>query len=400
MNAMGYDAAALGNHEFDSGVERLAEREAQADFPYLAANLIDADSGQVPSWARPWVVLPAGGVSVGVLGLTYEGTPGAVVAGAVEGLVFTDPVEAVEREVPRLIEAGAQVVVLLAHECAGRVASILAAADARVDVAFGAHCHELDTAVQDGVPVVSSGAYWRSYSTVELTVDPVAAEVLEHAVAQTRIAWPTGEEPPVAPDAELQALVDGWQEELDEALGETVAHTKSGIAQGSWVQANCVTDAWLWAFPDAEMAVQNLGGLRQSLQPGPVTLADLVGMMPFDNTLMEVRITGEQLRQNIATAVTGPLDRGPAVAGFRYGWVDGGVQLFRPDGAPLELDAEYRVMIQDFIYGSAGYLFSEQDPDPYDTARNYRDPVVDWCRAHATDAEAPLESLIDPAPRG
>ena len=107
-NAWGLDATSYGNHEFDYGVARLLEHQARADFPFLATNIVDADTGEAPDWVTPSVVFRVNGVKVGVIGAGLKETPELVAAGATEGLEFLDEAPAHRGRVRAAAPAGRQ----------------------------------------------------------------------------------------------------------------------------------------------------------------------------------------------------------------------------------------------------------------------------------------------------
>ena len=399
FNLMAYDASAAGNHEFDKGTDLLATRAAQADYPYLSANIIERDSGECPDYLQPWVILTRKGQQVGVLGLTTTSTATSTDPALVANLEFTDPVAALNREVPAMRAAGAQIIVVLAHECEGVVAEQLRAANVKVDVAFAGHCHDLAVAEVDGVPIVSSGSYWRSFGLVNIKYDPALGQVVETAQRVVNVNYPSNQANPVEPDQALLSLVDTWQQRLDEALGQEIAYTVSGIQNRSWTQANFICDADLWAFPLAQVCLQNMGGFRQSLMPGPISKADIVGMMPFDSLVYLVDISGAQLVQNIQIARQQYMP--PAIAGLRYTVSGTQLHITMDSGETFDEQASYRVLINSFMYnGGDNFLFGQQDPEPDDQGQNYRQPVIDWCLAHPSSASSPIEASLDSAPRG
>ncbi len=97
----------------------------------------------------------------------------------------------------------------------------------------------------------------------------------------------------------MAARVAYWQAQADAALGQVIGYTRSGLPQRSEMLFNLVTDAWVWAYGTADAAVTNAGGFRQGIDAGPITLADVVGVLPFNNQLVEVAVTGAQLRENL-----------------------------------------------------------------------------------------------------
>lgn len=126
------------------------------------------------------------------------------------------------------------------------------------------------------------------------------------------------------------------------------------------------------------------GGFRQSLPAGEITLADVVGVLPFDNTLVDVEMTGAQ--------VIASYERGkPAIAGMT---ARGGYKL--SGGTPIDRDATYHVLVNDFMAaGGDGYAFNEYDADAYFTGIDWRQPVIDWIIAQKTSEERPLDAVLD-----
>ena len=119
-NAWGLDATSYGNHEFDYGVERLLAHQARANFPFLATNIVDEETGETPPWVTPSKVFTVNGVKVGVIGAELESTPELVKAGATEGLAFLDEGPRIKAESERLRKLGVKVQVVVIHEGTSR----------------------------------------------------------------------------------------------------------------------------------------------------------------------------------------------------------------------------------------------------------------------------------------
>jgi 2',3'-cyclic-nucleotide 2'-phosphodiesterase (5'-nucleotidase family) len=403
MNLMGYAAAAIGNHEFDFGVDVLLQRVQQAQYPYLSANIIEDSTGDPPAFAVPFVVLERQGVQVGVVGLTTTSSYTSTHPKFVEGLTFTDYVSTLNEQVPLARAAGAEIVVALAHECAPTIASAIEASSIQVDVALSGHCHEVASVDASGIPVLSSDSSFHGYARVDIEVDSTTHEVLGIAHAYTPVSYVATGSNPVTPDAQIQAVVDGWQQQTDAALGATVGHTETGLPLASWKTANWVVDAWLASYPQADVAVTNFGTFREPIAPGDFTLEAMVGLLPFINTLVTIQLTGAELELVLRDRVHNclPLQGcGPAVGGMTF--VDQGADLAITlmGAVPFDPATTYTVLITDYLYyGGAGYDFASYDPAPIEVATHFRDPVVSWTQALQTSASDPLENYIDSVPR-
>ncbi|MBN1956528.1 MAG: bifunctional metallophosphatase/5'-nucleotidase [Anaerolineae bacterium] len=393
FNAMSYDAAALGNHDFDFGQPVLAANAAEAEFPFLAANLTETESGATPDFAQPYTIRQVNGVQVGIVGLSLQSTPQIVVPDYVAGLDFGDYETALREAVPQARAAGAELVVVIAHVCPNDLSAIAAtAAELEIPLLAGGHCHQLTITERRGVLVVGAGSHWDHLIRVDLLYDQETGAVVEQEARAVSNLYRTAEGSPVTPDPTIAALVAEWTAQTDELLGEVIGYTTTGI-EVDWPLYNLVTDSWLWAYPEGNLAISNPGGFREIIPPGEITLADIVAVMPFDNSLIDVELTGAEVLENLRCC-------GGVVAGMTVRSGPAGIAVTLRDGSSLDPQATYHVLVNSYIYqGGDGYLFGTQDPDAYDTGIHWRDPVIEWLRIQGTSPEQPLEELLDDTAR-
>jgi 2',3'-cyclic-nucleotide 2'-phosphodiesterase (5'-nucleotidase family) len=383
MNEMGYHAAVLGNHEFDFGRDGLRTRADQAEFAFLGANILDSASGAPIDEVLPYVIEDIGGVRVGIIGLASMRTPRTTMPTHVAGIEFADYAATLERVVPEVKSEGADVIIAVTHLCEEEMRPLVGTAtELGIAMIGGGHCNERIAEVAQGVALVEAGWQFAAYGRVDLTIDPGSGKVLDVAVALK-------DNPPGTPDLDAEAIVARWQAELDDELQVTIGYTEDGIKRNSAAMANMLMDAWLAAYP-ADVAMSNPGGIRQDINPGEITLADIVGVLPFDNTIVDVALTGKQV---LASYVHG--SRRPAIAGLGQS----GAKYTIGD-MPLDPDAIYHVLINDFMYaGGDGYLFADYDPAGYMTGIDWRQPVIDWITSLRTTPNDPLENYLDTEPR-
>jgi 5'-nucleotidase/UDP-sugar diphosphatase len=393
FNAMGYDATAIGNHEFDFGRDVLAERIAASEYPYLAANILETATGELADFALPYVIDEVNGVQVGIVGLATTATATTTSPVNISDLTFAPYAETLQAIVPQMRAEGAQVIVGLTHICVNELSTLATQVGGLVDALFGGHCNAFTSTEVNGIPIIGSGSYWQSYARLDLTYDPAEGRVIDSKAKLVRVAY-EGETNPVTPNPDIAAIVDGWQARVDAALDQVIGYTAEGIAQRSPAMVNLLTDAWLWAYSEADAAVTNYGGFRQAIDAGPITMADIVAVLPFDNYLYAARITGAQLAENLACC-------SGAVGGISYVRRGASVEITFLDGQPVDPAATYTVLVSDFMYfGGDGYLFGQQDPDAYSTGIHWRQPLIDWLLQHPTTQDDPLENYLDPVGRG
>jgi 2',3'-cyclic-nucleotide 2'-phosphodiesterase (5'-nucleotidase family) len=293
MNLMGYSAAAIGNHEFDFGIDGLSKRKTESKFPILSSNIRDEETNAIADIAAPYVIKEVNGVRVGVIGLTTLASPRTTKPENISGLGFISYKEALEQIVPGVKADGAELLVVVAHICFDEMLGLAStAAQLGIAVIGGGHCHELLGSVVNKVAFISGGGNLEAYGKVDLTFDTAADMVVTRELSLC-------ENIGGAPDSKIAAAVKKWRAQTDRALSRVIGYTKKGIDRHSHAMFNMITDAWLAAYPAADVSLTNRGGFRQSIPAGKIMLSTIIGVLPFNNVLVDVEMTGAQLIENI-----------------------------------------------------------------------------------------------------
>jgi len=297
MNLIGTTAFCLGNHEFDWGLDVLQERAEQAEFPFLAANL-ETDDGKSLPGIEPYVVVEAGNYKVGILGLTYHDLKTIVKASFIEDIHSLPPIETARRYLPEL-QAKSDLVIVLSH-LGQDEDEALAKAVPEIPLIVGGHTHEALHAGRrvGSTLIVQAGAYGEYLGQVELVVDRKNHAVGEETVARLIEVTEAG-----TPSKEAQEIVDRWGKEADkigsQVIGEAGMHFAHTRNQETTL-GNLITDAMrasdLGDGKTFDIAAHNDGGIRTDLNAGPITYAEIYAVLPFDNSLVGLDLTGEQVR--------------------------------------------------------------------------------------------------------
>ncbi len=380
MNAMGYDAAALGNHEFDFGIDNLKERISEMNFPILAANLKNKKDGKRPEFVLPYTITDVNNVSVGIIGLALIQTPRMTKAENVTAYDFTDYAQALKEVVPQVKSDGAELLIVIAHICHEDMTELAPlAAELGISVIGGGHCHELYEDQAAGVTLIQSGSNLENYVKVEILFDDDADSVVN---ITTSLHPNNGE----VEDTVITEIISGWRAELDQALSEVIGYAEHVIPEKSAEMVNMITDSWLYGYPHAQIVLTNRGGIRQSIPAGDITIETIHGILPFKNNILELNLSGKE--------VLDCLNRSVVIAGMTS---VGGYQL--TDGRILHPDSSYVVLINDFMYTLPNTNFSIYDEDPYDTGTSYRQPLIEWLKSLDTSIENPVNNYLDYTPR-
>jgi len=445
-NAIGFDAAAIGNHEFDFGPagskaipedadddprEALKRRVSEATFPVLAANLIDEESGRPVDWdnVRPSVILDVNGIKVGIIGVMTSRALQATIAANVIGLRVAPLVETITNEAQALREQGASVVIVTAHagssckqfedptnlsscNMAGEIMRVaLALPTGLIDHIFAGHVHRGIAHIVNGISITSSYSNTRAFSRVDLEIDSKTGNVVSRRVFPPHLAClsvvrSSGEcaSPGDAASVLVNAVYEGHTVEPDPrvleiaeraaAFAEETKQQKLGVHLESAFDhppstesplANLMTDAILDSS-GADIAIHNVvGGIRNTLPEGELTFGSVYEMFPFDNRVVELQLTGRELRTIIAKQVHN-LGRRAGFSGMRVfvqcenDKMDVVMEL--DNGTTIRDDDRLTVVVNDYLaLGGDGILTPVMPEGGFDVGDGMpltRDVLVEW----------------------
>lgn len=355
MNRMRFDAMVVGNHEFDFGQEVLKQRVAEAAFPVLGANVEGLAS------LRPYVIRELGGIRVAVVGVVTADTPVSTHPKNVTGLRFEPPQETLARLVPEL-RRQADVVVALTH-IGYPEDRALAQQVPGIDCIVGGHSHtRVESPPRIGSTVVTQAwEHGKAIGVIDLTVDGGKVVAIEARLEAVRPDQGT-------PDPVVADLVERYRKQIDGVLEGQVAVAKvpldgENVRRRETNLGNMTADI-LRKVSGADAALINGGGIRASIAQGPIQVKHIYTTLPFDNYIVAVRLTGEQIRQALEHGVA-RVEEGagafPQVSGMTFRYDPGGPAGSRVlevaiGGRPLEPAREYAVATNDFLAaGGDGY---------------------------------------------
>ena len=388
MGAMGYAAIALGNHELDFGRSAFVANRVRTRAVYVAANVHASDPALRVEMELPaFTMIERRGAKVAVVGLATETTLTSAMASRFVGVAFEAEEPALARAVPQAWAAGADAVVLIAHECPDKLLPILDRhRDWSLSFVGAGHCHKVMSERSGSTPVIAPGWRFERYVRVPLTIDldrPAqkrARSVTPELVAVTHAADDT--KAPV--DAALASAAAGWQTKLDRALGEELGYTATGFAKDSTEIARWIAGAYR-AELKTDVALINTGGIRQALPKGAITKSTLWSILPFDNKLVICKLKGRDLIVDLETEEAAFAGVEKTTKGYRL-----------EGGKAIDPAATYSVVTIDYLYyGGSKFLFQKQDPSPNEIGMDWRTPLVDWMKRQKTTPAAPLERRID-----
>ena len=369
MNAQGYDATVLGNHDFDYSFENLLSLAERAEYAMLSANTYWKD-GSYPEQFSPYIVRELDGVTVAVVGLTDDGSKATTHFSNTQDIDFHDQWE-VGQAVLEQANAEADVVILLSHLHGANNDVPVKLDGIDMEIGGGNDIFGRPLNIEDTV-VVNPGGVGACVNQTNLNVKD--GEVLGYTFNQIILSSDV-------PEVEaVNEIIAGYQADLDAQMEEVIGQCASDIAWSSPLVrtqesplGNLAADA-LRDYCDADIAIQNGGGIRAGLTAGDVTVGDVFAMLPFDNKVTLIEVTGQTVWDALENGVADyPELNGkfPQVSGIQYTF-DGAkpageriVSVTLADGTPLDLEGWYTLACNDFMCGGGdGYtMFNVLNPE-------------------------------------
>jgi 5'-nucleotidase len=353
LNAAGLDFATVGNHEFDFGIDVLAQRMSESKFQWVVSNVLDARTGKAIGNSVPYVVRDVGSLKVGIIGLCL--TSAQIAPGVRGGFRFIDPMQAAAQYIPVLKRQGANVIVALTHLTFAEDRALVARFP-QIDLVIGGHEHYPMAAVEQHALISKAGSDAKFVARIDLSRPPGGA--LERFYELIPVTSAIPDEPDTAKVvADYESRLG---KELDTIVGTTATPLDATGARMTRETAlgNLVADA-LRADVGADIGLSNAGGVRgdRVYPTGPLTRRTLLTMHPFGNVVCKIAVSGRVLLDALNSGVSKlPAAAGqfPQVSGVTMkvdvrGPPGNRVSDVRVNGEPLELNRTYTVGLPDFV---------------------------------------------------
>lgn len=393
MNRMGYDAVAVGNHDFDFGIRHLQNLQREATFPFLCTNVRPKE----PDVCAHHAIKTIGTTRIGLIGLIgKKNYPDTFNRSVVKEVDFQDPILAARKAVEELRER-VELLVAITHQDTEEDLALAKAIPA-LDVIIGGHTEGFDGLVRPGeanpmkgrVELAGAGPVFvkthrqgRTLGRLDLVFHDrtlMVAEARNLPITAT-----------ISSDPEMAMLVEAYARKLDEKTNTVVGEVEL-VLEGESKEirtretnlGNLLADL-ARQHAQTEIALVNAGMVRNSIPAGPVTLKRIMEVLPFDSTLLSFSVTGKHLQEALENSVS----RLPQSSG-RFLQVSGLTMTVDPtatsgsrvrrvlvNGIPLDPARRYSVTTDHFIAeGGDGYTMFLQAADKRDYQIPLRDVLI------------------------
>ena len=414
MNAMGYDAMVVGNHEPDFTAEVLRKRIADAKFPVLAANVAHRWSGKL--FTQPYVIKTVNGVKLGILGIAYPNTPLTTTRKNVKNLRFDQAVPTAREYVPQLRAAGAQIVIALTHLGLSADKNLADKVDG-IDIIVGGHSHNrMKEALKvRNTLIVQAGAHGSDLGRLDLNIVDGKIASYQRSLIPVDAAQS---------DNSVGSVLTQHTVPLATAMNAVIGNATSLIPRPQTIAGQEPTkrDAESPAddlFADAvregthcDIAFLPGVGYGVALQPGKITAADLRNLIPHDSAVWTMRLTGGQIRDILEQSIENVLTQDPIekvggmiqVSGLAFSYradapIGQRVQSVILDGKPLQFGHAYRVATNALLAeGGHRYEAFKQGRDRRELGKQY-EMIKAWIAARGDVAAPPTDRITKLDPR-
>jgi 2',3'-cyclic-nucleotide 2'-phosphodiesterase/3'-nucleotidase len=424
MSALHYDSMTVGNHEYNFGLKVLEKARSEAGFPWLSANTYNKGTNQ--THYQPYIVKELAGVRIAVLGLTTPGIPNWENAPNYDGLEFREPLSEAKKWVPILRrKERADVVVIAMHMGLeqdlrtgemnpGQVtnenrAVAIAQQVPGIDLIFMGHTHvPVSSLVINGVQLIQANYWGRHLARVDLYLENVGLRWRVFARAARTIAVESG----TVPDPEILKLGEPYNREtqawLSRAIGESAKELTAAEAR---FRDTAILDLIQRVQMEAGKADASMAAVFNPdarIARGPVTVRDIAGLYVYENTLVVLEVTGQQLKEALEHSAKyfrayepgkSPADlvdeKIPAynfdiAAGVNYVLniakpIGQRVENLEFQGKPIAPTQKLRLATNNYrVNGGGGYTMYQGAPVVYRSSEEIRELIIDWVERHKT----------------
>jgi 2',3'-cyclic-nucleotide 2'-phosphodiesterase / 3'-nucleotidase len=429
MNSLHYDLMTVGNHEYNFGLKVLEKARGEARFPWISANTYE--TGTNKTHYQPYVIREVAGVRIGILGLTTPGIPNWDNAPNYAGLEFREPINEAKKWVPLLRKKERADVVIIAMHMGleedlrtgeinpGQVpheneAVAIAKQVPGIDLIFMGHTHrEVPSLNINGVLLTQANYWGRHLARADLYLQKQNGRWRVYAESARTI--PVDDK--VEPDQEALKLAEPYNKETESWLARVIGESSEELtARDARFRDTAILDLIQRVQLEAGKAdVSMVASFNPEarIRKGPVTVRDIAGLYVYENTLVVLAVTGDQLKQSLEHSARYFRAYEPGksasdlvdekIPAYNFDIAEGvtydldiskpfgqRIQNLRFRGQPVKPEQKFRLATNNYrVNGGGGYTMYKGAPVVYRSSEEIRELIIDWVERNKTIPTAP-----------
>ncbi|WP_170272245.1 5'-nucleotidase C-terminal domain-containing protein [Clostridium tarantellae] len=388
LKEMGLVYSAIGNHEFDWGKEIIPKWGKDGNFEFIAANIYNKATNKPVDWANPYGLAKINGKTIAFIGLATPETVSKTKPANVADLDFKDPVEITNYWAKYLREKkGADAVFVLSHigslqdfktsKITGEVVD-LANKTVGIDGIISGHTHRFVCGTINNLPIVQGGCNGRGYAKLSLSFKDGKVKVNP----SIEMLYKKGKD--LVEDKNMKAIYDNYNKNLQSNLEKVVCNIDCELthSRNSLSPLGQFASKYMAESAGVPIGITNGGGLRRPLPAGNITVGNMWELMPFDNTLVTMKLTGSQLKKVLENGILNDSVGCVQFYGLRVYYdktKDLGNRITSMrllNGTKVEMDKEYPVVTNDFMYAKGDDYDFSGAKDATDTGIPIREALI------------------------
>ncbi|MFA6941662.1 MAG: 5'-nucleotidase C-terminal domain-containing protein [Clostridiaceae bacterium] len=377
LKEVGLTASAVGNHEFDWGIDKIANWASKGGYEFLASNIYSKTTGLPVSWAKPYKIVTVDGVKIGLIGLTTPETAFKTLPENVKDIEFKDPNTCGKYWANLLKSNGdADIVIAVTHLGAaqdaatkvitGEAADLANVEDSGIDAILCAHTHMAVCGTVNNIPVVQAYYNGRNIGKLNITVKPDKTFTI--TPDSEKLYDSNGYLKTLPDDSLTQNIYNKYMTDLSGTLNEVVGKTTAELSHDKSAGVS-VLGEWTCQVmakkAGTQIGITNGGGLRTSIKAGNITMGNLYEVMPFDNTLYKMDLKGSDLKRVIENGIMNTTVGWVQLYGVKVYYDadkaagDRITAMYLLDGTKIDMNKYYSVVTNDFMFtGGDNYDFT------------------------------------------
>lgn len=360
MNSHGYDAAVLGNHDFDWGLDALQKMKEEANFPFLSSNILDQNGKPLPN-IQPFIIKELPGMKVGIVGVSTKDVTGVATQEEVKSLKVLDQIEVLRKTIPEMKRQGAEMIIVLSHS-GTKVDKEIANKVKGIDLLIGGHSHDKLTVPLRirNTMVVQAGNAAEDIGKVQISWNPKKKTIVK--IKGQLISNSSGN---VKKDKKITSIISNYKKKHNSIMNAKIGMTHENLIHfkesgGESELGNLITDM-MRKEVGAEIGMINSGSIRTNLSAGDITNGKIYDMIPFPSKITKLKMTGKDLISLLEQSAGRENNKNLQISGLKITYNSKApegerIQDVTTDkGKPIEPEKEYTIATTDFLAGGGDY---------------------------------------------